>query len=263
MDFHGIAAAGLGGVAQVVSIGSAFWLGARVLRRSFAEGGGLPERLLGIHLIATIGFGSLLLSIASMSAYGGEPLAPAIFTALVVGGNVATIAGLGLALWFSALVFHGGTRGPMTLAAASTASMAAAFAWYVAAGGASTPGAIFGPSYWPLVAAISVSDLWLVWDALACRRRMLKRLALGLVEPIVVERMLLWSVASLSRLVLVLMAPVTSALTDLEMRRSAAPWLLTVSGTFILASCVSLWLMLVPSARYRRWVERRYAGEAS
>jgi hypothetical protein len=258
--FHGIAAAGLGGVAQVASIASAFWLGARVLRRSFADGGGLPERLLGVHLIATIGFGSLLLSIASMSTYGGEPLPRAVFEALVVGGNLATIGGLGLALWFSALVFHGGARGPMTAAAASTASMVAAFAYYASAGGTSTPGEIFGRSYWPLVAAIAVCDIWLAWDALACRRQMLKRLALGLAEPIVVERMLLWAVASLSRLILVLMAPVTAAVTDLEMRRGAAPWLLTVSGTFILVSCLSLWLMLVPSARYRRWVEKRYAN---
>jgi hypothetical protein len=258
--FGGIAAAGLGGVAQVASIASAFWLGARVLRRSLGPGGGLPERLLGMHLIATIGFGSLLLSIASMSSYGGDPLPAAVFVALVVGGNLATIGGLGLALWFSALVFHGGARGPMTLAAASTGSMLAAFAWYVAMGGASTPGAIFGRSYWPLVAAIAVCDVWLAWDALTCRRQLLRRLALGLAEPIVVERMLLWAVASLSRLVLVLMAPITSAVTDLEMRRHAAPWLLTVSGTLILVSCVSLWLMLVPSARYRRWVERRYAG---
>jgi hypothetical protein len=77
-----------------------------------------------------------------------------------------------------------------------------------------------------------------------------------------VERMLLWGVASLARLGLVLMAPVLNVTADLETRRLLAPWLLVLSGLLILASCVSLWLMLVPSARYRRWVEARYAPAA-
>jgi hypothetical protein len=59
---------------------------------------------------------------------------------------------------------------------------------------------------------------------------------------------------------LVLMAPVmTAALTDLDVRRGAAPWLLALAALLILSSTVSLWLMLVPSARYRRWVDARYA----
>jgi hypothetical protein len=60
----------------------------------------------------------------------------------------------------------------------------------------------------------------------------------------------------------VLMAPVVSALTDLETRRHAAPVLLMLSALLIFSSCVSLWLMLVPSARYRRWVEARYAPQS-
>jgi len=66
----------------------------------------------------------------------------------------------------------------------------------------------------------------------------------------------------LSRLGLVLMAPVVNVLTDLTVRRDLAPWLLLLSASLILASCVSLWLMLVPSARYRRWVEARHAPES-
>jgi hypothetical protein len=168
--------------------------------------------------------------------------------------------GLGAALGFNALVFHGGGRGPLAVAGASTALMVAAFAWYAHAGGTASPAELFGKSYWPLVAAMAVCDVWLIHDALACRNQLLRRLALGLAEPVVVERMLLWALASLSRLGLVLMAPiVTASMTDIDARRVAAPWLLLLSALLILSSCVSLWLMLVPSARYRRWVEARYA----
>lgn len=260
MEGIGGAAAGLGGIAQVASIASAFWLGFRLLRRSFRAGGGMPERLLGVHLVAAIGLGSLLLGFASTSAYGAEPLPPATFQGLVVAGNVATLVGLGAALWFNALVFHGGARGPMGVAAASTAAMVAAFAYYHEAGGTASPAALFGRSYWPLVAAIAACDLWLIRDALVCRGRLRRRVSLGLAEPVVAERMLLWALASLSRLGLVLMAPVmTAALTDLDVRRGAAPWLLALAALLILSSTVSLWLMLVPSARYRRWVDARYA----
>lgn len=258
MDAFSGAAAGLAGVAQVTAIGSAFWLGARLLRRSLRAGGGMPERLLGVHLIGAIGLGSLLLGIASMSAYGDSPLSPGAFEAFVVAGNLTTLVGIGAALWFNALVFHGGARRASAMAVTSTALMCAAFVYYAAAGGTKSSAALFARDYWPLAGAMAACDLWLIHDALACRRQLLRRLALGLAEPIVVERMLLWAVASLSRLGLVLMAPVTNAWTDLETRRQAAPWLLVLSGLLILGSCVSLWLMLVPSARYRRWVESRY-----
>lgn len=247
------------GLAQLVSIGSAFWLGGRLLRRSVRAGGGLPERLLGVHLVGAIGLGSLLLGIASMSAYGSSPLSPGAFEAVVVAGNVATLVGLGAALGFNALVFHGGERRALTLAAAATALMCAGFAYYALAGGTKTPGALFGRSYWPLAGAMAVCDVWLVHDALAGRRQARRRMALGLADPMAVERMLLWATASLARLGLVLMAPVVNVLTDLTVRRDLAPWLLMLSALLILASCVSLWLMLVPSARYRRWVEARYA----
>jgi len=250
------------GIAQVASIGSAFWLGARLLRRSVRAGGGMPEGLLGVHLIGAIGLGSLLLGIASMSAYGSSPLSPGAFEAFVVAGNVATLVGLGAALGFNALVFHGGERRALALAAAATALMCAGFVYYALAGGTKTPSALFGRSYWPLAGALALCDVWLVHDALAGRRQALRRLALGLADPMAVERMLLWAAASLSRLGLVLMAPVVNVLTDLTVRRDLAPWLLLLSASLILASCVSLWLMLVPSARYRRWVEARHAPES-
>ena len=262
MDTLGGALAGLAGIAQVASIGSAFWLGARLVRRSLRPGGGMPERLLGVHLIAAIGLGSLLLGIASMSAYGASPLSPAAFEALVVAGNVATLAGLSAALWFNAVVFHAGQRRAAALAATSIAAMCAAFLYYAVAGGTRSPEALFGRSYWPLVAVMAACDVWLARDALSWRRQLLRRLALGLAEPMVAERMRLWAVASLSRLGLVLMAPIVSAWTDLDTRRGAAPWLLILSALLILSSCVSLWLMLVPSARYRRWVEARYRSES-
>jgi len=105
-----------------------------------------------------------------------------------------------------------------------------------------------------------LADLWLVADALRFRGQLLRRLALGLADPLVVDRLLLWSLASLARVALVLIAPITSAVFGMaHLPAGAVTSILLFSSLLILVATVSLWLMLVPSASYRRWVERRFA----
>jgi hypothetical protein len=253
-------AAGFGGIAQIASIFSAFWLGGRLLRRA-GRGGGAPERLLGLHLLFAIGVGSLLLTIATTSAYASEPLPPLVHGAVTIGGNLATIAGLMAALWFNYRVFHDGQRSGRWVAGVASLLMWIGFALYVQAGG--MRGAdLYGRASWPYVASMVLGDLWLVSDALRFRSQLLRRLAFGLAEPLVVDRLLLWSVASLARVALVLIAPLTSVLvgSTTELRASLVSPMLGLSALLILTATVSLWLMLSPSAAYRRWVERRYAS---
>lgn len=254
----GIAAAALGGLAQLASIGSAFWLGGRLLRRA-QHGGGAPERLLGLHLLLAIGVGSLLLSAATLSAYTAEPLPPLVFRALTVGGNLATILGLTAVLWFNSRVFHGGQLGGRLVAVISSLLMCAGFAQYVAAGGMETA-ELYGRASWPYVGAMVLGDLWVTTDALRFRAQLLRRLALGLADPLVVDRLLLWAIGSAARVGLVLIAPlVTAFVPSQELRMALAPGLLLCSALLILAATVSLWLMLAPSPSYRRWVARRHA----
>jgi hypothetical protein len=256
-------AAGFGGVAQLVSIGSAFWLGGRLLWRA-RRGGGAPERLLGVHLLLAIGVGSLLLTIATTSTHLGDPLAPGVWTALTLGGNLATIAGLMAALWFNYRVFHAGQPSGRFVAIAASGLMWIGFALYVHAGGIA-PGTadLYGPASWPYVGAMVLGDLWLVSDALRFRSQLLRRLALGLAEPLVVDRLLLWSVASLARVGLVLIAPLISVLVGAgEFPVAIVTPVLCGSALLILTATVSLWLLLAPSEAYRRWVARRYARAA-
>ena len=255
-------AAGFGGFAQLVSIGSAFWLGGRLLRRA-RRGGGAPERLLGLHLLLAIGVGSLLLTIATTSLHTGEPLPPLVFDALTLAGNLATLAGLMAALWFNYRVFHDGQPSGRLVAIVASLLMWSGFALYVEAGGMKVGTAdLYGRASWPYVGAMVLGDLWLVSDALRFRSQLLRRLALGLAEPLVVDRLLLWSVASLARVGLVLIAPLVSVLvTAPELRLAIVTPALSLSALLILTATVSLWLMLCPSEAYRRWVARRYASE--
>lgn len=251
--------AGFGGIAQLASIGSAFWLGGRLLRRA-RRSGGVPERLLGLHLLLAIGVGSLLLTIATTSRYGSHPVSPGVILVLAIAGNLATIAGLMAALWFNYHVFHEGQRGGRWVAQVVTTLMVVTFGIYALAGGMDGS-ELYGRASWPYCASMVLGDLWLISDALRFRSQLLRRLRLGLAEPLVVDRLLLWSFASLARVALVLIAPATAVVvgSTAALRASLVSPMLCVSALLILGATVSLWLMLAPSAGYRRWVERRYA----
>jgi hypothetical protein len=256
---HGVAA-GFGGVAQLASIASAFWLGGRLLLRS-RRGGGVPEGLLGLHLLLAIGVGSLLLTVATTSAYAEKPLPPGLFRAFTLGGNLATLFGLMAALWFNYRVFHDGQRTGRWIAGIASVLMWLGFAFYVEAGGMATAD-LYGRASWPYVGTMVLGDLWLVSDALRFRAQLLRRLRLGLAEPIVVDRLRLWSIASLARVGLVLIAPLTGVLigTTTALRASLVSPILLLSALLIVAATASLWLMLSPSEAYRRWVARRYTA---
>jgi hypothetical protein len=202
-----------------------------------------------------------LLSIATTSADLPGRLSPAVFGALTVGGNLATLFGLMAALWFNYRVFHEGQRGGRIVAGVVSVLMWLGFALYAYDGGIEM-GDLYGPASWPYVATMVLADVWLVTDALRFRAQLRRRLALGLADPLVVDRLLLWSVASLVRIGLVLIAPITSVLVGgtNDLRISLVPALLAASAAMIFAATVSLWLMLAPTEAYRRWVARRYAA---
>jgi hypothetical protein len=248
----------LAALAQVVSIGSAFWLGGGLIRRGLRERR-RPELLLGAHLFLALGVGSLLLTVVSAASYQDTGLGPATLTAMAVVGNSIVIFGLMAALWFNYDVFHGGKSAGRLLAWTCTVLMWAGFAWLALKGGLSGPDP-FGRVYLPFGFAMVLADLWVAADALRFRAQLVKRLALGLAEPIVVERLALWGYGALARIGLVAMAPIVSALhVSAERRVELAPALYMLSGFLILTTCVAYWLMLAPTEGYRRWVERRYA----
>jgi hypothetical protein len=252
----------LAALAQVVSIGSAFWLGGGLIRRGLRERR-RPELLLGAHLLLALGVGSLILTVVSAASYQDTRLGQASLTRLSVVGNAIVILGLMAALWFNYDVFHGGRPAGRLLAWTCSGLMWAGFAYLGFSGGISSADP-FGRSYLPFGLAMVLADLWVAADALRFRAQLVKRLALGLAEPIVVERLALWGYGAVARIGLVAMAPIVSALgISAERRLELAPGFYVLSGFLILSTCVAYWLMLAPTEGYRRWVERRYAAVAA
>ena len=111
-----------------------------------------------------------------------------------------------------------------------------------------------------MMAGIVGTNLWVSWEPLRYHVMMRRRLKLGLAEPIVVDRFLLWGVGSASRLVLVLFG-VGSALWVRHLEPSTAltfsKWVLGGTSICGLIASVAYWLAFHPTPAYQRWVERR------
>ena len=187
-------------------------------------------------------------------------MSPTALAALAGAGNGVVIVGLMAALWFNCEVFHAGQRESVALAWACSALMWGGLAFLGWTGGLTDPNQFADPAYLPLCGAMVLADLWVAVDALRFRAQLSRRLALGLAEPIVVERLALWGYGAVARIGLVVMAPIVNALTPSpEQRIEIAPAMLLLSAFLILTTCVAYWLMLAPTEGYRRSVERRYA----
>jgi hypothetical protein len=248
----------IAGIAQTIFLLTAFGVGGLLLSRAHRSGD-RHQRLLGWHLILAMGVGYLLLSIAIATIELGIEMNPTLRGVLVGLGNLATGAGLCATLIFTREVFRPESTWARATVWLLAGLMAAGFAVYGLTGG--FPSARYDS--WgaaTMMAGIVGTNVWVSWEPLRYYLLMRRRLKLGLAEPLVVDRFLLWGVGSASRLVLVLFG-VGSALfvRNLEPDAALALAKLVLVGTSIcgLVASISYWLAFHPTPAYQRWVERR------
>ncbi|MEB2344642.1 MAG: hypothetical protein OZ948_07880 [Deltaproteobacteria bacterium] len=224
-------------------------LGLRLLglaRRS----GKTPERWLGLAFAcAGAGVGLLLLA-----ALGG--LAPERARRLALAAQVGLSGAVTFLIVFAWRAFRPGSlaAGGLALGLAG-ANLAAGAA--ILATGAPVPAGALGLL---AVLARSAALSWLFVESARFARRMRRRVALGLAEPLVANRFLLWSIwtgalAAIPLFVLALRAagaleaPAPGA--PLPAAARAALAVLGLGGAVALAAG---WLAFFPPSAYRRWV---------
>jgi hypothetical protein len=102
---------------------------------------------------------------------------------------------------------------------------------------------------------------WGAFEALRYFGLMRKRMRLGLAEPAVTNRFLLWGLASLSTATIFL---VTSTAVRLALSPDGAvsPGVMSLISLFTIVTAVSQWLAFVPPERYTRWLEARAVAAA-
>jgi len=231
-------------------------VGTRLILRS-RRSRGLPELLMGLTYFTSSGIGYPL-SVASGFMSSG----PAMLTAVIM-GQVLIVFGCSCFLFFNAKVFRPN---------ASWSVPAAAFGSLVlAAGGLVVIGAYLSTPDLALVAdrarggtaamlfALGGGHAWTAIEGLRHYRMMRKRLALGLAEPVVTNRFLLWG---LTGLVSMTWNGVASSYLLAGVNISTHPVPVLAISLGGLASAAMLVLIFMAPAWYTRWVGRERGSRA-
>jgi hypothetical protein len=98
---------------------------------------------------------------------------------------------------------------------------------------------------------------WTAWEALRYHGRMRRQLALGMGDPVVCNRFLLWGIMSSIAFVAIALNNAASimAIDPLE-----TPWLIYVATVAGMAQAIFLALTFLPPRVYLAWVRRRHAA---
>ena len=210
-----------------------------------------PELMIatGVLGIGVFGFG---LQTAAAVAGEGTPLSRALLALALIGSSVGTAA----YYFFNAWVYHPESRGVRGLAIFGCTALALAF---VATGLDTGFGRLGGTGPIDITRFLMLIGgmLWGSGEAFRYWLMMQRRLELGLADPVVTNRFLLWSLgagtAGLGSLI-GMIAQLSTGLTMLEL-----PWVMASSSAHGFVAAIALWLAFVPPAGYVRYLRARAA----
>jgi hypothetical protein len=211
----------------------------------------LPEAMLGMAFLLLGGFGYPLTTAARRGLFGGEEANAA---AMAIGLLAQDVACFGVVL-MTARTFRAGeawARGVVWAAAAIfTASLV---------GQALTDR--FAPhsmsaSYWAGLLLRTAAFAWACAEACRQYARARRRLRLGLVDPLVANRFLLFALG-MGGVLCAFLAFVAGSL--VSPRPAELPWVLALTGCFGVLTAIPTWLAFLPPAAYRRRVRARAAA---
>jgi len=245
--------------AQAAHMTTAFGLGGLLLVRAQRMRDLLPA-LLGLQLLLAMGIGYLLLAAAAVIDQFAPERSVAGVAALMGVGYLSTIAGLLATLVFTHRVFRPGLASGHALVWSIGGLMLIGWLAFGVVEGFD-PG-FRGTWFFIMLYGIVAANLWVAWEPLRYWVVARRRLSLGLAEPLVVDRFLLWGLGSLARTAMALCGPAADRLIPLLGADShllaSAVVLCAASGLGLFAS-VSYWLPFFPTRAYIRFVERRAA----
>jgi hypothetical protein len=250
-------------LSQLVFLGVSATLALRLLRLA-RRTGALPERLLGLHFGLCLFLGYLLLVTGLAGVQRPGLLTPVQMILCMGMGQLLSAAGVFANIVFTWRVFRPDARWAAGLTVALGASMALGIVGYGAGGGFAS-GRFDGVWFWLYYGAMIAAAAWVAFEALRFRLAMQRRAVIGLGDPLLSNRFLLWGIGSLARLGMLLFGvaePVVQALTP-EARAAVTAAVLTVVSLLGLLLAGSYWLTFFPSRDYVRWVTGAEAGASA
>ncbi len=220
-------------------------VGVRLLRLGQRTGEAL-ERLLGVTFLA-MGVSSVLYVLPVFSRFESR------WTPLTFAGRVGYLPAAVMLALFTRLVFRPDTRWGAWLVwgtAILLVSGVGGSAW-----GGDWEG--FSPSngwFWLDWLGFTLPFVWAGSEAFAQYRRARRRVRLGLSDPLICNRYLLWALfGALQTFSCLVLLPQYSEYETTS--QFTATWD-TLYGASIITSLVMIWLVFFPPVLYRRWVNR-------
>jgi hypothetical protein len=225
------------------------WVGARLVLLWWSTRQ-LPELLIGVGVlgIGPLGFG------ASAAAGFLAPAAPGLAHALAMWGAAAATAGVSAKLLFNWRVYHPANRRVADLAWSGIAVLLC-----VLAGSAFLGGVERGMEVprWYLTRGVlqALALLWGAGEAILYWDKMRRRQRLGLADPTVTNRFLLWGIAAGAAGLGTAIGVTFQVATGIP--SAEVPALLLSSSLHGLVAAVAMWLAFVPPGFYTRWLRSR------
>ncbi|HYB13822.1 MAG TPA: hypothetical protein VEG67_10125 [Myxococcota bacterium] len=213
----------------------------------------LPELLIGFGIlgIGPVGFAG---SVFAILLGPGHPAAGAC---LLAGATVAVSLGALSSYVFNWRVFRRGDGLAKGIVFGAGLLFAVLFVVRLATGGFVLPVRL---DAWFHLQSMAVTGclLWGSGESLHYYALMTRRLRLGLADPIVTNRFLLWGLGIGSAGAGSLISTIFTALTGAGMQ--GLNWLTLSNSLFGLAAAVLMWIAFLPPAPYRRWIARPVAS---
>lgn len=259
----------ISGIVTIGLLGLSSVVGVRLLRLGRSDGGG-AVRFLGLYFLL---HGALAtgLSVATYVGWSSAEMAlpERAARALNAGFFVASTLGLTCLLLFTQRTFRPSSATGYRLAGGLVMLMAVSVVALGAAEGFEVR-VLNGPAYWVHFATRVACWGWVAFESFGYWRRQRRRLALGLADPVVTNRFLLWGLWALLFAVLAFADPI-ARLWYVSLAKTTTVWVPAVGRPIIeatvpvacalnLAAVVLMVLTFFPTPAYRRWIAARHAA---
>jgi hypothetical protein len=247
------------GISQLLYLVTVSTLGIRLMSLAVRTRK-LPESFLAVHFILCCGLGYLLLMISLPAAHQPGLLPPQAITPMIGVGHLLCCVGVFAGVCFNYLVFRPGQTWALRLVWLSAITMTTGYVGYGLTGGFST-GRFAGVWFWLFYGTYIAAAAWVMVEPLRYHGVMRRRLRLGLADPLVANRFVLWGSGSVCRFAMLVTGAVPPALFE---RIPSELWPNVAWLTFIavaiagLGLSVAYWLTFFPTRAYVRFVTRRH-----
>jgi hypothetical protein len=261
----------ISGLVELGLLGLSIVIGVRLLRLAPAGSRG-PELWLGLYFVIYSGLATGL----SVGTYVGWSsasitLPDAAVRWLNAGFFATSTLGLSCLLLFTQRTFRPESRAAATGIGVTAGIMVSMTIWIGLSDGFAIR-LLPGPAYWIHWTARLSAWIWVAGESFAYWSKQQRRLAVGLAEPVVTNRFLLWGVWGALTTVMAFADPL-ARVWYFRLSGSTSQWVVEVGRPIIqvvvsitcglnIGAVALLFLTFFPSAGYKRWLATRGAVRA-